>query len=181
MGSRSTPVVITLPVARPGEPELRLRRIDVADEPAIASTIRAVMSEFACVGAGYSIGDAEVGAMARAYALPGCEYWVAERAGEVLGGGGFAPLQGWVGPPATCELRKMYFRHVIRGFGVGRALLELLLSRMRNAGYERCYLETVERMHAARKLYESCGFELLPGPLGATGHTSCDRHYARAL
>jgi putative acetyltransferase len=181
MGSRSTPVVITLPVTRPGEPALRLRPIDAADEAAIASTIRAVMTDFGCVGAGYSIEDAEVGAMARAYAAAGSEYWVVERAGVVLGGGGFAALKGWSGAPATCELRKMYFRHVIRGLGAGRALLELLLGRMRTAGYARCYLETVERMHAARRLYESCGFEPLPGPLGSTGHTSCDRHYARAL
>ena len=34
---------------------------------------------------------------------------------------------------------------------------------------------------AAMRLYERFGFEKLGGPLGNTGHFSCDRYYARDL
>ena len=43
------------------------------------------------------------------------------------------------------------------------------------------YLETLRGMDAAMRLYAKCGFEPIPGPLGATGHFSCDRYYLRDL
>ena len=53
--------------------------------------------------------------MSDAYALPDARYFVVERGGEVVGGGGFARLQGSSAGDATCELRKMYFRPGARG------------------------------------------------------------------
>jgi putative acetyltransferase len=50
-----------------------------------------------------------------------------------------------------------------------------------DAGYTRCYLETMATMQRARALYESFGFERLPKPQGATGHFGCDAWYAKDL
>jgi hypothetical protein len=36
-------------------------------------------------------------------------------------------------------------------------------------------------MTQARKLYESFGFRMLCGPMGATGHSACDTWYALDL
>jgi putative acetyltransferase len=36
-------------------------------------------------------------------------------------------------------------------------------------------------MLAAMKLYESNGFEQIPGPLGNTGHFACDVFYKMSL
>ena len=71
--------------------------------------------------------------------------------------------------------------HPARGMGVGRQLIERLLTQAVGAGFRRCYLETMRDMQAARRLYERVGFTPLTGPLGNTGHFGCDSWYARAL
>lgn len=158
-----------------------LRPIRPADDAAVAAIIRDVMTEHRCTGAGFAIHDAEVAAMSRAYATPRARYYVVERAGEAIGGGGFAPLAGSDPASATCELRKMYFRPAARGLGLGRALLDLLHDEMRAAGFRRCYLETTSWMDDARRLYLAAGYAELPGAEGSTGHHGCDRFFARAL
>jgi len=156
-----------------------IRPIEPRDDAAIAAVIRTVMPEFGAGGAGFAIHDAEVGSMSAAYARPRCAYLVVEVDGEVLGGGGIAPLEG--GDADICELRKMYFRPALRGLGAGRALIERCLDAARAADFSRCYLETLTGMDAAQRLYAANGFEQIPDALGATGHFSCDRFYLRNL
>jgi putative acetyltransferase len=43
------------------------------------------------------------------------------------------------------------------------------------------YLETLKSMEAARRLYRRFGFEALDGPMGATGHSSCNYWMSRKL
>jgi putative acetyltransferase len=163
--------------------DFAIRPIRRADDPLVASIIRTVMPEFGADGPGFAIHDPEVDAMHDAYARPRHAYFVVTR-GEgrderVVGGGGIAPLTG--GDGATCELRKMYFLPDARGTGAGAALLGHCLDVARANGFARCYLETLTGMDAAQRLYEKFGFVRLAAPLGATGHTSCNRWYERAL
>ena len=46
---------------------------------------------------------------------------------------------------------------------------------------DRCYLETLNGMDAAMRLYARSGFQRIAGPLGATGHGGCDVFYALTL
>jgi putative acetyltransferase len=159
----------------------RIRAVRAADDPAVARIIRAVMPEFACSGPGFAIHDAEVDCISKAYPGGDARYYVVERGGEVLGGGGFGRLAGSAQEERTCELRKMYFLPELRGLGAGRELLARLLAEMKEAGYRRCYLETTRQMTVAQALYRKLGFTPLPGPLGATGHFGCDRFYSKEL
>lgn len=145
----------------------------------MAAIIREVMTSFGAYGPGYSINDPEVDAMSAHYAGPRAAFFVVEQEGRVLGGGGFGPLAG--ADADTCELRKMYFLPELRGRGVGASLLGRCLDAARARGYRRCYLETLTRMDAAQKLYAKAGFTPLPGPLGATGHSGCNRFYVFEL
>lgn len=153
----------------------RLRAIEPRDDAAMAAIIRAVMPEFGAVGDGFAINDPEVDWMSRAYAAPRSAYFVVERDGEVLGGGGVAPLEG--GDGDTCELRKMYFLPRARGLGAGAAMMARCLQAARDRGFRRCYLETLHGMDAAMKLYERTGFRRIGAPLGATGHGGCNAFY----
>ena len=167
-------------VAGPDAVDLAIRPITPADDPAIATIIREVMTELGASGPGFAIHDPEVGAMSQAYAGAGHTYYVVvDRAGQVVGGAGYAPLAG--ADPGTCELRKMYFLPRARGLGMGRRTLTHVLAGARAAGYRRCYLETLESMSAARRLYRAFGFERIAAPLGATGHFSCDAWYILPL
>ena len=156
-----------------------IRPIEPSDNAAMAAIIRTVMPEFGADGPGFAIHDAEVAGMCEAYAQPRSAYFVVERGGRVVGGGGVAPLTN--GDAETCELRKMYFLPELRGLGAGRTLIERCLDTARAFGFRRCYLETLTGMDAAQVLYRRSGFTSLCAPLGGTGHFSCDRFYVREL
>ncbi len=156
-----------------------VRPISTSDDLRIAAIIRTVMPEFGADGPGFAIHDAEVDHMSVAYAAPRSAYFVVEVDGIVLGGGGIAPLAG--GDGTTCELRKMYFLPELRGRGAGQALMTCCLDAARGHGYARCYLETLQQMTAAQKLYEANGFVRIAAPCGATGHFACDAYYQRDL
>ena len=153
----------------------RIRPIAQADDPRMAQIIRTVMPEFGATGDGFAINDPEVDWMTRAYSEPRCSYFVVEVEGQVMGGGGVAPLVN--GEDGVCELRKMYFLPQLRGQGAGAALMQLCLQAAREHGFRRCYLETLRGMDAAMKLYERTGFRKIPGPQGCTGHGGCDSFY----
>ena len=156
-----------------------IRPIRAEDDPRMASIIRTVMPEFGATGCGFAISDPEVDWMSRAYAAPRSAYFVVERDGVVVGGGGVAPLDG--GPEDTCELRKMYFLPEARGLGAGAAMMARCLGAARGFGFARCYLETLTGMDAAMKLYERSGFRRIAGPMGATGHGGCNTFYLLPL
>lgn len=156
-----------------------IHRLAPQDNPGVARLIRTVMPEFGASGAGFAINDPEVDDMHSEYTKPRCAYFVVRSGEQVVGGGGIAPLAG--GDGLVCELRKMYFLPELRGKGFGQILMDLCLNEARQAGFKRCYLETLASMAGAQKLYLKNGFERLEQPLGQTGHFSCDVWYARAL
>lgn len=158
---------------------LSVRPIEASDDAAVAAVIREVMPEFGAVGQGFAIQDPEVDFMSRAYAGPRAIYFVLERDGRVVGGGGIGPLAG--AADDVCELRKMYFRREARGGGMGEALLRRCIEEARSRGYRTMYLETLTGMDAAQKLYSKLGFRRLEEAMGATGHHGCNRYYALGL
>ena len=160
-------------------PSFTIERIRPEDDAAVAGIIRTVMPEFGACGAGFAIHDAEVDAMHATYTSPRSAYFVVLDGDHVMGGAGIAPLSG--ADRSVCELRKMYFLPELRGLGFGQALIDLCLDQARRLAFRRCYLETLESMQRARSLYLKNGFEKLCGPLGRTGHFSCDSYYARDL
>ena len=161
------------------EPQITIRPVEPRDDATVAALIRTVMPEFGAKGPGFAINDPEVDAMTAAYAGPRAAYWVVERGGRIVGAGGYAPLAG--GDAGTCELRKMYFLPELRGLGVGGRLIDMCLDGAKRAGFERCYLETLDSMKGAQRLYEKRGFRRIAAPRGSTGHFGCNTFYERAL
>jgi len=155
-----------------------VRPVTPADEASVAAIIRAVMPEFGADGPGFALHDPEVDHMCAAYQRPGAAYFVVEEGGEVIGGGGVAPLDGVEG---TCELRKMYFLPRARGRGLGEAMMRVCLAKARDLGYRACYLETLTGMEGAQRLYRRTGFRPICAPLGATGHHGCDKWFIMDL
>ncbi|CAD7489958.1 bifunctional helix-turn-helix transcriptional regulator/GNAT family N-acetyltransferase [Aeromonas dhakensis] len=152
----------------------RIRPITPADNPAIAAVVRAVSAEYGLTAdKGYGVADPNLDFLHETYLGERSRYWVIEGPdGSILGGGGIAPLAGEEGQ--VCELQKMYFMPSLRGLGLGRRLVLQALDEARVLGYQRCYLETTAVLREATALYESLGFEHLPGPLGSTGHDACE-------
>lgn len=96
-----------------------MRRLTLQDNPAIARVIRQVSAEYGLTAdKGYTVADPNLDELYQVYSQPGHAYWVVEYEGEVVGGGGIAPLAG--SESDICELQKMYFLPAIRGKGLAK-------------------------------------------------------------
>lgn len=58
----------------------------------------------------------------------------------------------------ACEMKRLFVRRAFRGLGLGRLLVEQIVSRADLAGYTTMLLDTLSDMEAARALYEDVGF-----------------------
>jgi putative acetyltransferase len=149
-----------------------LRTITAQDNSGIAQVIRTVSAEYGLTAdKGYGVADPTLDDMHSVYDQQGAAYWVVEYQGEIVGGGGFAPLTG---EPNVCELQKMYFLPQTRGHGLAKRIVALSLQLAKQFGYQQCYLETTECLREAVGLYEKLGFKHLDAPLGQTGHDACE-------
>lgn len=58
----------------------------------------------------------------------------------------------------ACEMKRLFVRPAFRGFGLGRLLVDRVLSDGQLAGYTTMLLDTLSDMETARALYQEAGF-----------------------
>ncbi len=148
-----------------------IRNIRPADNPFLSRIVKDTLAEFGANHPGTVYYDATTDALFELFQKKGAAYFVAERAGEILGGGGIYPTRGL--PADTCELVKMYLLPQARGTGLGRTLIEKSLEFAKETGYKKVYLETMPELKQALNVYARFGFDYLKGPMGNSGHTGC--------
>ena len=148
-----------------------IRLIERSDNPMIAQVIRKVLEDHDVPKVGTAYADKSLDIMFETYQKPKTAYFVIEQNGILLGGAGVAPLENYDGN--VCELQKMYFLPQARGLGLGTQMMQFCVAKAREFKFEKIYLETMEYMVPAQKLYKSSGFKYIDGPLGDTGHFSC--------
>ena len=156
-----------------------IRKVLPEDNAALAVVIRSVLVELGVPKVGTAYEDPELDNMFSTYDKARNAYFVVEEDGEILGGAGIAPLAGE--DPSICELQKMYFSPATRGLGLGKQMMDSCLAFAKENNYSLCYLETLPYMKAAQKLYRKTGFDYIDGPMGNTGHTSCNVWLTKSL
>ncbi|CAA0141206.1 GNAT family N-acetyltransferase [Tenacibaculum maritimum] len=149
-----------------------IREIKSSDNLAVASLIRSVLLELGAPKVGTAYEDKATDTMFETYQKEAASYFVIEYKSTIIGGCGFAKLDGDE-EKNICELQKMYFLPEARGKGLGSLLIKKCLEKAASIGFEQCYLETMPYMQAARALYKKNGFIALDAPIGNTGHYSC--------
>ena len=83
----------------------------------------------------------------------GAAILVVTPSGEIVGIAGLRDLGG-----QACELKRMYVKPTHRNGGIGKRLCEEAVSIARRLGYHTIRLDTLDRMEAAKRLYEAQGF-----------------------
>jgi len=80
-------------------------------------------------------------------------YYLLELGSAIIGMGALHQIREKAG-----EIKRMYIRPAYRGKGYGKTLLQLLLHKAKEFGYNSVYLDTGRFMTTAHKLYLSLGF-----------------------
>lgn len=156
----------------------KISEITPGDNAEVAEVIRKVLVEMGVPKVGTAYEDRSLDDMYSYYDHPAMEYFVVKENDRIIGCAGIGPLPG---EPEVCELQKMYFLPEARGRGIGAEMMQICLKYAKDAGYKKCYLETMPYMEHARKLYARTGFQPLDGPMGNTGHYNCSVWMIKSL
>jgi putative acetyltransferase len=163
-----------------GVENITIRKIEEGDNPVIAGIIRQTLKEFGAARPGTVYYDDTTDALYQLFTgTPRSAYFIAEKDGKILGGGGIFPTKGL--PEDTCELVKMYLLPEARGLGLGRKLIQQSLDFAQQIGFKKVYLETMPELKQALKAYEKLGFVYLDKALGESGHFGCDLWMLKSL
>ncbi|WP_396218116.1 GNAT family N-acetyltransferase [Flavobacterium sp.] len=149
-----------------------IREIEPKDNLKIATVIRNVFEELDAPKAGTAYADPHLNTLFEVYQAENEIYFIVEMDGNILGGCGVGNLVE--AEFKICELQKMYLAKEARGKGIAKELMQKCLTFAKQAGYDKCYIETLPFMKNAQKLYVKSGFTYIDGPMGATGHNACD-------
>lgn len=87
------------------------------------------------------------------YAPPQGALFLAEEDGQAAGMIAYQKIEEGI-----CEMKRMYVLDEFRKKGIGKKLVEALITEAKNKGYERMRLDTHPRMKAAHHLYAQMGF-----------------------
>ena len=150
----------------------KIRQVCKKDNLNLSNVIREVLTEIGVPKKGTAYSDPELDFMFETYNKKRSIYYVVENNGKICGGAGIAHLNQ--ADYDICELQKMYFLPSIRGLGLGDEMIEKCLDFALYNKFKYCYIETLPYMKAAQKLYLKKGFYYINGPIGNTGHTSCN-------
>lgn len=152
---------------------IEVRPVEASDVAAVTALVADVLGEFGLEFGTGSPTDDELFALPASYARAGGAFWVALRAGELLGTCGVFPVAA-----GTYELRKMYLRGESRGLGIGKRLLDTAVEWTRAQGGTRMVLDTIDAMKQAIAFYEANGFVRDDAQKRAA---RCSRGYLRML
>jgi RimJ/RimL family protein N-acetyltransferase len=135
-----------------GEPGVLIEPATAADAPAVIDLIGRVFEEYAFIF-DPEVELADLFAFDRHYAAPRAAFFVARLDGVVVGSAGVDRLDN-----GTAELHRLYLDARLRGRGLGRALVDVVLDWCRRAGVAHLVLWSDTRFDRAHALYERMGF-----------------------
>lgn len=107
------------------------------------------------------------------YAAPQGRLLLAWKDGVVVGCAALRKVDDY-----TCEMKRVFIRSTARGEGLGRRLIERILTEAKAAGYARICLDVLPEFTAAQAIYRSLGFvpaaPVAPNPVAGTQFLGLD-------
>lgn len=152
--------------------EFSLRSASLADCAAAGLLVQEVMQEYGLKAGAQTFAD--LNDLEKSYFSGGGFFGVVFGVeNELVGTFGLYPLS-----EGRAEIRKMYLKPQARGKGLGKYLLESLLSHAREKGFKQVELETAGVLKEAIGLYTRYGFKPL---CRAEATCGCDQAFALDL
>ncbi len=156
--------------------EFLIRDWAAGDRDAAANVVKTVLAEY---GLSWEAGDSggsdrDAVEVETYYWQTGGEFWIVEQASQVVGTGGYLPIER--GENAV-EIRKMYLLPAARGQGLGRYLLGELERAAAAKGFGEVWIETASVLAEAVKLYERNGYV----PKSGVETERCDKVYRKSI
>jgi putative acetyltransferase len=134
-------------------PQFGFREAISDDEAAIRSVVFSVLAEYGLSPDPQGI-DADLNDVVSNYGERGGFFRVVTSTeGNIVGCGGLYPLT-----EHDAEIRKMYLLPEARGQGIGRKLLEELITSAKERHFQRIVVETASVLREAISLYRQRGF-----------------------
>lgn len=133
---------------------LEIRRCETASDYALAIEITKDYIEWLNMDLAFQNVDAELKEFPSMYARPDGAFLLAWLDNALAGGVGLRRLA-----PGICEMKRLFVYDRFRGKGVGRRLCAAVIEEAKQLGYKKMRLDTLGRMTAAIRLYESFGFK----------------------
>ncbi|MBX3287770.1 MAG: GNAT family N-acetyltransferase [Acidobacteria bacterium] len=134
--------------------DVSIRQALTADDIVVAASLFREYAEWLGFDLCFQGFDRELAELPGKYAEPEGRLYLAYLDGEPVGCVGLRPLEDNI-----CEMKRLYLRSEARGSGLGRKLIERLISDAREIGYMAMRLDTYPpKMAAAVKLYYEYGF-----------------------
>ena len=149
-----------------------IRPIRETDNKRLAAIIRGVFDEHGAPKEGTVYTDPTTDHLYEQFEIDRSILWVAETEDGIVGCCGIYPTKGL--PPNCAELVKFYLDQKARGKGVGKELMERSVHSAKEFGYNQLYIESLPHYKKAVSMYEKYGFKSLDGPMGESGHVTCN-------
>ena len=157
---------------------MRYREIRESDNAVIASLIRRTLKAYSLDIPGTAYYDEGLDRFSELYGRPDARYYVLEDDnGNVVGCIGFSAFENIEG---AAELQKLYLDESYTGSGTGCEMIAYVEERMREAGFEKSYLETHDNLAAAIHIYLNSGYKEIETPAWV-GHSSMHRFFIKEL
>ena len=153
-----------------------LREISKEDDADIAVIIRENLEKFGLDIPGTVYFDTGLDHLSELY-INESRYYIAEAAGKVIGGIGFAPF---ILMSDTAELQKLYLSEDAKGSGIGYELVKFIEEKMRAAGFKYSYLETHDNLQAAIHIYQKSNYSEIERPKNVV-HSGMTRFFRKKL
>lgn len=101
--------------------------------------------------------DQELALLPGKYSPPNGRLYLAESNGIIAGCIALRPMN----EEGISEMKRLFVREEYRGKGIGKILIEKIITDAKEIGYSAMRLDTLQRMETARSLYAKLGFTII--------------------